>query len=92
MHEDSHGHSVAAWVGVTIMLVGSVVAVWGVVLSPDWLLYVGLALGVVGALRGTSWTVPGWASRSTTPPTADRTPSWSPHPAARSTLGECLPC
>lgn len=50
MHEDSHGHSVAAWVGVTIMLVGCVVGVWGVVLSPDWLLYVGLALGVVGAL------------------------------------------
>lgn len=50
MHEDSHGHSVAAWVGVGIMLLASVIGSWGVVFSPDWLLYVGLVLGVVGAL------------------------------------------
>ncbi|WP_151523266.1 HGxxPAAW family protein [Serinicoccus kebangsaanensis] len=50
MHEDSHGHSVAAWVGVGIMLVGSVIGAWGVVFAPDWLLWVGVALGVVGGL------------------------------------------
>ena len=50
MHEDNHGHSTAAWVGVTIMLIGAVVGCWGVFAGPDVLLYVGLGLGVVGAL------------------------------------------
>lgn len=46
----NHGHSTAAWVGVAIMLVGAVVGCWGVFAGPFWLLYVGLGLGVVGAL------------------------------------------
>lgn len=50
MHEDSHGHSTAAWSGVIIMLVGTLVACWGVVYEPDVLLWVGVGLGVVGAL------------------------------------------
>lgn len=50
MHEDSHGHSVAAWVGVALMLVGTLLACWGVVFEPDVLLWVGLAVGVAGAL------------------------------------------
>jgi hypothetical protein len=50
MTEDNHGHSTAAWVGVTIMIVGAVVGCWGVFAGPDFLLWVGLGLGVVGAL------------------------------------------
>lgn len=50
MHEDSHGHSVAAWVGVAIMLVGTFLACWGVVYQPDVLLWVGLVISLIGAL------------------------------------------
>lgn len=50
MHEDSHGHSKAAWVGVTIMIVASMVGSWGVLFQPDFLLWVGVGMGVVGAL------------------------------------------
>ena len=50
MHEDSHGHSTAAWVGVVVMLIGSVIGAWGVLFEPDSLLWVGIGLGVVGAL------------------------------------------
>lgn len=50
MQDDHQGNSTAAWVGVGIMLVGTAVACWGVFFGPSLLLYVGLGLGVVGAL------------------------------------------
>lgn len=47
---DSHGHSTAAWIGVTVMLVATAVACYGVVFGPISLLYVGLGVFAVGAL------------------------------------------
>lgn len=50
MHEDNHGQTTAAWTGVAIMLVGSALACWGVMFGPEMLLWIGLAVAVVGAL------------------------------------------
>lgn len=49
-HDDDHGHSTAAWVGTAIMLVGAVIACWGVYFGPLLLLYIGLAVFVGGGL------------------------------------------
>lgn len=65
MTEDNHGHSTAAWVGVTIMLVGAVVACWGVFAGPGVLLWVGLGLAVVGALAWYGMERIGKGGRST---------------------------
>lgn len=50
MEADSHGNSMAAWVGVTVMLIATVVGCWGVFAGPIELLYVGLGGFLVGAL------------------------------------------
>lgn len=47
---DDHGHSRGAWIGVTIMLVATVIGCWGVVFEPTYLVWVGLALFAVGAV------------------------------------------
>lgn len=49
-HHEDHGHSKAAWTGVLIMLVASVVACLGVLLEQPVMLWGGLAAAVVGAL------------------------------------------
>lgn len=49
-HEDNHGHSTAAWIGVAIMLVAATVACWGVVFGPPALLWIGVAVFLVGAV------------------------------------------
>jgi hypothetical protein len=48
----NHGNTVAAWVTVTVVLVGGLTAVLGVVLSVMWLFWVGLGVTVVGAVVG----------------------------------------
>lgn len=63
MHEDHHGHSTAAWAGVAVMLVAAVIACWGVLLGPDFLLWLGLGLGVVGALVWYGMERAGYGSR-----------------------------
>lgn len=50
MQADSHGNSLAAWVGVVVMLIATVVGCWGVFAGPIELLYVGLGGFLVGAL------------------------------------------
>jgi hypothetical protein len=49
-HEDNEGHSTAAWTGVGIMIVATAIACWGVLFTPDVLLWIGSGLFVVGAL------------------------------------------
>ncbi|SNC59369.1 hypothetical protein SAMN05445756_0051 [Kytococcus aerolatus] len=53
VHED-HGHSTAAWTGVTLMIIGAVVITVGIVLSNDPMTWGGTALAVIGAL---AWPV-----------------------------------
>lgn len=50
MEHENHYHSTAAWVGVSIMLVATVVGCWAAVFGPGWLMWAGLGLFVVGAL------------------------------------------
>lgn len=48
----NHGHSTAAWTGVSIMLLGAVVGGLAFVVAQWWLLIVGVALFVGGAIAG----------------------------------------
>lgn len=49
MHEDDQGHSLAAWIGVTVMLVATAVACWGIMFGPMALFWIGSAGFLVGA-------------------------------------------
>lgn len=49
VHED-HGSSVAAWVGVALMILGSIAITVGIVLPSQISLWVGIALAVIGAV------------------------------------------
>ncbi|SDQ45413.1 HGxxPAAW family protein [Quadrisphaera sp. DSM 44207] len=55
-HTESHGHSVAAWTGVAIVIVGSLIGGIGIILAVVWLAAIGIALmpigGIVGHLMG----------------------------------------
>ena len=50
-HHEDHGHSVAAWSGVTIILIGSAVASLAVVLARPFLFWVGIAVCLVASSR-----------------------------------------
>lgn len=80
-HHEDHGHSTAAWTGTIIMLLGAAVACWGVYFGPFLLLYVGLAVFVVGALawyimdraaQGPRGDEPAHQGAPITPPAATR--------------------
>jgi hypothetical protein len=51
-HFESHGHSIAAWILVAFVLVGSFVIGLGVVLLSWWLAIVGIAFCVAGLILG----------------------------------------
>lgn len=48
MEETGHGHSVAAWTGVTILLVAAVFVALGVFFSWMWANWTGIGLAVLG--------------------------------------------
>ncbi|MDQ3382699.1 MAG: hypothetical protein M3519_02765 [Actinomycetota bacterium] len=48
MEEPGHGHSVAAWTGVTMLLVASTLLSVGIYFGLMWVNWVGIALTVVG--------------------------------------------
>jgi multisubunit Na+/H+ antiporter MnhG subunit len=51
-HHDNHGQSVAAWTGVGILMVASVVMSWAVVISSTGLFIAGAVLALVGVIAG----------------------------------------
>ena len=51
-HHDNHGHSVAAWSLVAIVLLGSLVSAIAVGIASQWLFFVGIAIAVVGCVVG----------------------------------------
>jgi len=51
-HHDNHGQSVAAWTGVTILTIASVVMCWAVVIASSGLFIAGAVLAVVGIIAG----------------------------------------
>lgn len=51
-HAEDHGHSLAAWVGVGICMVGALVASLAVVFTIWWMLAAGLVVALTGPLAG----------------------------------------
>lgn len=49
MHE-SHGHSVAAWTGVTTLMIASALLCAGVFFGWAWAIWTGIALTVLGVM------------------------------------------
>jgi|tagenome__1003787_1003787.scaffolds.fasta_scaffold20048316_2 hypothetical protein len=49
---DIEGKTPAAWTTVTVMLIGSIVAAIGFVVTAHWLFWVGVAIIIVGGLIG----------------------------------------
>jgi hypothetical protein len=62
-HHEDHGHSVAAWSGVTIILIGSAVASLAVVLARPFLFWVGIAVCLVGAVAGKVLGMAGYGAK-----------------------------
>ena len=48
----NHGHTVAAWVTVTVVMVGAAIASGAVVAALPWLFWVGIGVVVLGVLVG----------------------------------------
>lgn len=51
-HHDNHGQSVAAWTGVTILMVAACVMAWAVVQASSGLFIAGVVLAVIGIVAG----------------------------------------
>lgn len=63
IHED-HGHSVAAWTGVAVILVGSAVASWGVIVASQVLFWIGIAICLIGAVAGKVLSLAGYGAKA----------------------------
>ncbi|MFX0538751.1 HGxxPAAW family protein [Ornithinimicrobium sp. Y1847] len=50
MHDDDHGHSAAAWIGIAVMFVATALACFAAVFGPAWLFWAGVVLFPVGSL------------------------------------------
>ena len=66
-HED-HGHSVAAWTAVIIILIGAAVASWAVVIASVVLFWVGIGICVVGAVVGKVLGMAGYGAKDVPEP------------------------
>lgn len=49
---ESHGNSVAAWVAVSIIMVGTLIGCLGVMASKPWVFFVALAICALGVVAG----------------------------------------
>jgi hypothetical protein len=58
-HGEDHGHTPAAWTGVTIVFLGSMVGAVGVVMANIPLFWVGLAVMAAGGIVGKAMSVAG---------------------------------
>ena len=70
IHEEDHGHSVAEWVAVGVILVGSAVAALAVVVTSTVLFVVGLVICVIGAVAGKVLSMAGYGARTVEGPDA----------------------
>ena len=61
IHED-HGHSLAAWTAVGVILVGSAVAALGVALASTLWFVIGLVICVIGAVAGKVLSLAGYGA------------------------------
>jgi hypothetical protein len=63
-YHDSHGHSVAAWTAVGIVLVGSLVMSLAVAFAVVWLFIVGAVVAVAGGVAGKVMTAMGYGAEA----------------------------
>ena len=70
IHED-HGHSVAAWTAVGILLVGTAVMAWSVVATSVALFVIGAVICVVGVVAGKVLGMAGYGAKDVPPVTSD---------------------
>lgn len=67
-NHEHHGHSTAAWTAVTIILIGTAVASWAVVIASAVLFWVGIAVCVVGAVVGKVLGMAGYGAKDVPAP------------------------
>ena len=65
-HEESHGHSVAAWTGVGTIMAGSLVMSFAVIFPTVWLFVVGAVICVAGAALGKILSMAGYGALAST--------------------------
>ncbi|WP_406831053.1 HGxxPAAW family protein [Pedococcus sp. KACC 23699] len=70
IHED-HGHSVAAWTAVVILLVGSAVMALAVALATVPLFVIGAVICVAGVVAGKVLGMAGYGAKDVPPVTSD---------------------
>lgn len=68
MEEHGHGHSIAAWTGVLVLMVASVLLAVGVFFAYSWATWAGLVLVVLGVgawvgLNAAGYNQQHWESR-----------------------------
>ncbi len=61
-HEDDHGHSVAAWTAVTILIIASAIMAAAVLWPNVWLFVGGAVLAVVGVVAGKVLSMAGYGA------------------------------
>jgi multisubunit Na+/H+ antiporter MnhG subunit len=64
IHDEDHGHSIAAWTAVGIILIGSAVASWAVVVPSTALFVIGLVICVLGAVAGKVLSMAGYGAKT----------------------------
>ncbi len=73
-HEEDHGHSIAAWVGVVTILVGAALAAWAVWDRSTFLFVVGLVICALGVVAGKLLGMAGYgAAKAAAPGQASQT-------------------
>ncbi len=61
-HDDNHGHSVAAWTAVLILIVASAVMSLAVLFPNVWLFVAGVVLAIIGLVAGKVLSMAGYGS------------------------------
>ena len=61
-HDDNHGHSVAAWTAVLILIVAAAVMSLAVLFPNVWLFVAGVIVAVVGVVAGKVLSMAGYGS------------------------------
>jgi hypothetical protein len=67
-HQEDHGHSVAAWTAVIIILIGAAVAAAGVAIASAVVFWVGIAICLVGAVTGKVLGMAGYGAKDVPEP------------------------
>ena len=61
-HDDNHGHSVAAWTAVLILIVAAAVMCLAVLFPNVWLFVAGVVLAIVGVVAGKVLSMAGYGA------------------------------